>query len=369
MVDFWFNHFNVDARKGLDRIWVGAYEEQAIRPFVLGKFRDLLLATARHPAMLFYLDNAKNSAPGTQLQSGRESGLNENYAREVMELHTLGVDGGYTQDDVVALARILTGWTFVRRERASGDGSAFRFLKTRHDFGLKRFLGRDIAPSGEAEGIEALDMLARSPATARHVALKLAQYFVADRPPDSFVDRLAARFRETDGDIGAVLRTLFASREFRDSVGTKYKSPYRYVLSAVRAAGIEAEDVRPLLRQMAQLGMPLYSCPTPDGYADTAGKWLNPDATLKRVSFALALSAGTLPLGGRSAAPNDDDMDKDVRDEAAASAGGSRQMIDPAAVQALLDPVLSDRTRAAVTEAAPRQRAALLLGGPDFMRR
>lgn len=360
MVDFWFNHFNVFGGKGLDRILVGAYEEQAIRPHVLGKFRDLLLATARHPAMLVYLDNFQNSAPGTKLKNGKEIGLNENYAREVMELHTVGVDGGYSQDDVIALARILTGWTFVRREQAA-DASGFRFAKQRHDFGPKRFLGRDIAPSGEAEGVEALTMLARSPATARHIAFELAQYFVADQPPAALVDRLAARFRDTDGDIRAILQALFASQEFRDSIGGKYKAPYRYVLSAARAAGVTVNNPHPLLHQMAQLGMPLYGCQTPDGYRDTADKWLNPDAGPLRVSFATELAAGSLPLSKPvpEAAPID-----------AAGAGTPKgEPVDAAAVQALIDPVLSDQTRRVIANAPARERAALLLGSPDFMRR
>jgi uncharacterized protein (DUF1800 family) len=363
MVDFWFNHFNVFGPKPIYGILVGAYEEQAIRPHALGKFGDLLLATARHPAMLLYLDNFQNSAPGTKLRDGREIGLNENYAREVMELHTLGVDGGYTQEDIIALARILTGWTFVGQERFARDGSAFRFLQQRHDFGPKRLLGRDIAPTGEAEGIEALDMLARHPSTARHIAFKLAQYFVADTPPPALVDRLAERFRDSEGDIRAVLHALFASPEFRDSIASKYKSPYRYILSAVRAAGVAVSNPRPLLHHMTRLGMPLYHCPTPDGYPDTADKWLSPDAGPKRVSFALALARGAMPLVGADPATTPDMA------EPADPARSRNAPVDAAAVQALLDPILSDQTRAAIAAAPAGQRAALLLGSPDFMRR
>src|SRR5262249_50612288 len=230
-----FNHFNIFGNKGFVRLWVGAYEAGAIRPHALGKFRDLLLATARHPAMLFYLDNSSNSAPGSQGPSGRELRLNENYARELMELHTLGVDGGYSQDDVVALARILTGWGLARPNQKPPDGTGFLFDAARHDNEPKRLLGHEITASGEAEGVEAIDLLARHPATAHHIAFKLVQYFVADQPPSALVDRVAARFRETDGDIRAVLQTLFASPEFRNGIGTKYKTPYRFVLSAVRA--------------------------------------------------------------------------------------------------------------------------------------
>ena len=182
MVDFWFNHFNVFAGKGLTRLWVGAYEEQAIRPHVFGKFRELLEATARHPAMLFYLDNWRNTAPESSGTRGRFKGLNENYARELMELHTLGVDGGYTQDDVIALAQILTGWGLARPRRL-GDGSGFLFDERRHDYSDKVFLGTLIRGSGMDEVEQALDILARHPATAEHISYKLAQYFVADKPP------------------------------------------------------------------------------------------------------------------------------------------------------------------------------------------
>src|SRR5260221_6358923 len=231
MVDFWYNHFNVFAGKALDHLWIGAYEQEAIRPHALGKFRDLLGAVAHHPAMLFYLDNVQNAAPGSKGPNGREAGLNENYARELMELHTLGVDGGYTQDDVVALARILTGWSLVRPNALPEKGSGFVFYPVRHEQGPK----------------EALDMLAKSPATARHIAFKLAQYFVADKPPSGIVDRLAARFTETDADIREVLKTLFASREFAESTASKYKTPYRFVLSAVRAPGGPLKKARPPL--------------------------------------------------------------------------------------------------------------------------
>jgi uncharacterized protein (DUF1800 family) len=366
MVDFWFNHFNVFAQKGLDHLWVGAYEETAIRPHALGRFRDLLGATAHHPAMLFYLDNWENSAPGSKMPNGRAVGLNENYARELMELHTLGVDGGYTQDDVIALARILTGWGLARPRMPPPDQTGFYFDPTRHDDGDKRFLGRDIADNGAAEGEEALDMLAASPATARHIAFKLAQYFVADTPPGDFVERLAARFRETQGEIGAVLQDLFASREFRDSVAAKYKTPYQFVLSSARAADLPVRNPRPLLGTMARLGMPLYGCPTPDGYKNTEDAWLSPDATNLRVSFATTLAAGRLPLAEVPA----------VIPAAAAGPGMGEPNqapkgppADAEALETLLGPALSPHARATIEAAEPTLRAALLLGGPDFMRR
>jgi uncharacterized protein (DUF1800 family) len=203
------------------------------------------------------------------MPGGREAGINENYAREIMELHTLGVDGGYSQADVIGLAHILTGWGYARPRQIPAGRTAFLFDPNRHDFSPQTFLGRTIQPSGEAEGIEAIDMLARSPATAKHIAFELAQYFVADQPPPALVARLAARFSETDGDIKAVLRTLFESPEFRASAGRKYKTPYNFVLSAARAAGLEVNNVRPLVGMMSRLGMPLYGCPTPDGYKNT----------------------------------------------------------------------------------------------------
>jgi uncharacterized protein (DUF1800 family) len=190
MVDFWYNHFNVYADKGIDRLWVGAYEREAIRPYALGKFRDLLVATARHPAMLFYLDNWQNSNPNFNRKKGRPQGLNENYARELMELHTLGVDGGYQQTDVIALAKILTGWGFKQPGQQVTDGYTFQFNPHRHDFSNKIFLDRDIVGSGINEGEQALELLSRHPSTAKQISFKLAQYFVADVPPKSLIDRL-----------------------------------------------------------------------------------------------------------------------------------------------------------------------------------
>jgi uncharacterized protein (DUF1800 family) len=354
MVDFWYNHFNVFAGKGLDRLWIGAYEAEAIRPHALGRFRDLLGATAHHPAMLFYLDNAQNAAPGSKGPNGREDGLNENYARELMELHTLGVDGGYTQEDVVALAHILTGWGLARPNALPEAGSGFVFYPKRHDDGIKHFLGHDIDAHGQAEGEEALDILAKSPATARHIAFALARYFVADQSPPALVDRLAARFTESDGDIRAVLQTLFASREFRDGadgkyIRDKYKTPYRFVLSAVRAAGIAVDNPKPLLNAMLRLGQPLFGCATPDGYRDTAEAWLSADAAVLRVNFATALAAGRLPLAKEATAPP--------------------SPLDAADLDRLLGPALAPKTRAVLAASPPELRAALLLGGPDFMRR
>ena len=291
MVDFWFNHFNVFVRKGLTALWVGNYEEKAIRPNVFGRFRDLLGATARHPAMLFYLDNWQNTAPNSRGARGRFKGLNENYARELMELHTLGVDGGYTQEDVVSLARILTGWGLSRRGRR-GDGSGFYFDAKRHDFSDKVFLGNTIQGKGKEEVEEALDILAARPATARHISYKLVQYFVSDRPPEGLVDRLAKSFLGTDGNIAAVLNTLFTSQEFfaPQYYGNKFKTPYQYLISIYRSTDSKKANLRATYGMLRQLGMPLYGCRTPNGYPNTRDAWLGPDAMMRRVSLATALA-------------------------------------------------------------------------------
>lgn len=354
MVDFWFNHFNVFAGKGLDHIWIGDYVKEAIRPHALGHFRDLLLATAKSPAMLVYLDNTRNMAQG---KGGL--GLNENYAREVMELHTLGVNGGYSQADVITLARILTGWRINVPNGGQFPDSAAVFVGSRHDYGPKVFLGRRMTASGKAEGEQALTLLAQSPATAHHISYELAQYFVADDPPPALVERLAKRFLATRGDIRAVLETLFQSPEFWNSAGAKYKTPFEYVISAARAAGVPVYNPRPLLGAMAALGEPLYFCLTPDGYKNTEAAWLSPDGTLKRIGFALALARGNLPIG---AAPPGSPF-------VLVSEGRPRNPVDAGHLEAIFGASLSARTRAALAAAPPPLRAAMILGSPDFMRR
>jgi uncharacterized protein (DUF1800 family) len=404
MTAFWFNHFNVFADKGLDRLWVGAYEEQAIRPHAMGKFRVLLGATARHPAMLFYLDNWLNTAPDAPGKRGEFEGINENYARELMELHTLGVNGGYSQQDVIALARILTGWGFPKRGLmrrrfggraqlgASGtlpvySGDGFYFDPSRHDFSDKTLLGHRIGNWGIAEGEQALDILARSPATANHLSYQLAQYFVADNPPPALVRRMAARYLATDGDIRAVLETLLLSNRFWDHryYRCKFKTPYEFVISAVRATGIEVRNFRPLTGTMAMLGMPLYRCQTPDGYKNTQQAWLNPEAMMIRLSFATALGAGRLPLGRPAF---DDDLGGSGMMRAGLGAGAANRMSEmngdvgsaphvgaamepglPQQVAATLGNSFSAQTRAAIEAAPPRLRASLILGSPEFMMR
>jgi uncharacterized protein (DUF1800 family) len=372
MVDFWFSHFNVFENKGLDRLWTGAYEEQAIRPYALGKFRDLLGATAHHGAMLFYLDNWESVGPGSEAarrsqQQGKEKGLNENYAREIMELHTLGVNGGYTQADVIALARILSGWT-IHRGNEHGPGGRIEVTKTgfffdprMHDFGEKQFLGHTIRGQGWQEGEEALDILAYHPSTAKHIAFQLAQYFVADDPDPALVDQLAKRFMETKGDVRQVLRALFRSPQFWDpkNVRAKFKTPYEYVVSAVRATGAPVFNWKPLLGAMAQQGQPLYGCLTPDGWKNTRDAWLAPGAITERLGFATALGSGRMPL---QATPGDAIV--------AAQMGQPMpkpQPLDPERLLAVVG--LSPKTREAVAAADPKLQAAMIFGSPEFMQR
>ena len=303
---FWFNHFNVYSQKGAVRWMVPAYEREAIRPHVLGKFRDLVLATARHPAMLFYLDNWMSTRAGpasaTPRPAGRSRGLNENYARELMELHTLGVDGGYTQQDVTEVARAFTGWTIDRPR----EGGSFLFRPGAHDQGSKHVLGQMIpAGGGERDGERVIDILVRHPSTARFISTKLARHFVADDPPAALVDRMAATFRSSDGDIRAVMTTLVTSPEFwsREAYRAKIKTPFEVVVSAVRALDGRLETARgraagraagggaaELAREVGRLGQPLYEAQPPTGYPDRAESWVNTGALLGRMNFALALA-------------------------------------------------------------------------------
>jgi uncharacterized protein (DUF1800 family) len=273
MTWFWMNHFSVFQFKANVRALLADYEEHAIRPHALGRFRDLLGAAARHPAMLVYLDNARNAA----------GHINENYARELMELHTLGVEGGYTQRDVQELARVLTGFGV-----AVPGGAPYRFYPRRHDWGEKQLLGTTIRGRGEAELDEALDLLARHPSTARFVSRKLAVYFVADEPPPALVGRMARTFLSSDGDIAAVLSVLFESPEFRASLGAKFKDPMHYVVSAMRLAFDRnpIPDAQPLLGAIALLGEPLYARPTPDGYPLGRGDWASPGQLATRFDVA-----------------------------------------------------------------------------------
>ncbi len=353
LVDFWFNHFNVFVGKGLLSVLVGDYERRAIRPHVLGSFREMLGATAKHPAMLIYLDNVQSVAPGyeTPLRARlananvqRATGLNENYARELMELHTLGVDGGYSQTDVTELARMLTGWTVDYRKLAldSGAPDLFVFDPKRHDGGTKQWLGRTVAPRGQAEGEMALDVLATHPATARHIAFQLAQAFVADEPPPALVKRMADRFLATQGQLKAVMQTMLESDEFwsREVYGAKFKTPYQYLLSSLRAVDAPTPpDVQPLLGSLAQAGMPLYGAQTPDGYKNVAAAWMNPEALSQRIQLAQTLNQRLRRTGANAES-----------------------------LLTTLGVSISEATRKTVSaEPAPMQ-LALVLGSPDFMR-
>jgi uncharacterized protein (DUF1800 family) len=423
MTAFWFNHFNVFAGKGLDLIWTGAFEETAIRPHTFGKFRTLLGATAHHPAMMFYLDNWQNTNPGSPGSKGKFEGINENYARELMELHTLGVNGGYSQADVIALAHILTGWglpkpagggggganrrpgaagmtgaemagvfpfmrrrqNFMRPGAVAVDPSGFYFDESRHDFSSKTFLGHQIAGGGIDEGEHALDILARSPATAKHLSFKLAQYFVADDPPKALVERMANRYLATDGETRAVLETMFTSGEFWDPqhYGAKFKTPYEYVISCVRATGVPIRNYRPLYGTMQILGMPLYACQTPNGYANTQDAWLNPDAMMTRLSFATALGSGNLPLENPQFEEDAAGGATRPEPQIIPRSGGAKVNIkfdlgphgpkmtppDPVQLAATLGDYFSPATANAVEASPTNLRAPLILGSPEFMKR
>ena len=384
MTDFWFNHFNIYQQKELDRFLVGSYEEQAIRPYALGRFRDLLGATAHHPAMLIYLDNWLNTAPDSPGTRGQFKGLNENYARELMELHTLGVDNGYTQDDVIALAKILTGWGLPKRGAAAlrrqqfgqggfqaqfqPDPSGFYFDASRHDNGNKTFLGHQLHGAGQQEGEQALDMLARHPATAKHLAFELAQYFVSDNPPPELVNRLTQTYLSTDGDIRKVLNVLFHSPEFRNPqfYGAKYKTPYHYLISSVRATGMPVQNVFPISGLLQQLGMPLYGCLTPDGYKNTAEAWMGPDALAKRLNFATLLAQTGLRLD--QPPPDWQNGDKPQAGlKQLMKHAGSGSFIDPQVLEETYQRQFSEKTLQAVQETQPALRSALLLGSPERM--
>ncbi|HEX6163237.1 MAG TPA: DUF1800 domain-containing protein [Vicinamibacterales bacterium] len=298
LVDFWFNHFNVFAGKGATRNYISEYEREAIRPHVLGRFRDMLGATAKSPAMLFYLDNWLSSAErdrglapsgnaaASQPRSSRR-GINENYARELLELHTLGVDAGYTQQDIVNVAKAFTGWTMQPRQ-----GTGFMFVPRRHERGDKVVLGQTIRSGGVDEGERVLDIVAAHPSTARHIARKLAIRFVSDNPPAALINRAAARFTETRGDLREVVKLIVLSPEFSSpgAYRAKVKTPLEFVASALRATGAEVRTAQPLARTLRDMGMPVYFCQPPTGYEETATTWVTAGALVSRMNFAVDLS-------------------------------------------------------------------------------
>jgi len=374
MVDFWMNHFNVFVGKGLDRFLLTSYERDVIRPHIWGKFEDLLMATAKSPAMLFYLDNATSvAAPENrpplpprvamrmmqQPQAKRNGGLNENYAREIMELHTLGVDGGYTQKDVTELARVLTGWSIARPQEGN---VSFVFRRAVHDVKPKTVLGvRFPAGGGIEEGERMIHILAHQPATAHHIAYQLCQRLVADDPPPALVDRVAKRFLATDGDLRETVKAVISSPEFWDPgvYRAKVKSPFEYVVSAVRAVDAHVDDARPIARSLQQIGEPLYGAQPPTGYKDTADAWVNTGALVNRLNFAMALANNSLP---------------GIATNVMTLVGGVDQQncVDALAV-AITGGNLTDETRQTIKAKATgdqqvRTVAGLILGSPEFQR-
>src|SRR6202790_3782495 len=424
MVDFWFNHFNVFAAKGADRWLITSYERDAIRPHAMGKFRDLLEATAKSPAMMFFLDNWLSADPagwaemqqeeqqrrgiphhriggglgggpfgGPRFPQGQpasasgnpnhpnakgkqkqERGLNENYGRELMELHTLGVDGGYTQEDVVNVAKAFTGWTIKQPQRAP----EFFFEDRLHDKSTKAVLGHQIRGGGMKEGEEVLDILARDPHTAHHISFEIAQRFVSDNPPPALVERMAQTFLKTDGDIREVLRTMIYSPEFwsREVYRTKIKTPFELVVSATRAVGAEVELPFMFVQWTNRIGQPLYQCEPPTGYSDKADAWVNTGALLNRMNFSLALTSNHLRgaqvnmqilLGDQVATDPHATLARAIN----ALLGGQvsqqtretleMQLADPQIVQASLDDPVKHVNAAMI--------AGLVLGSPEFQRR
>jgi uncharacterized protein (DUF1800 family) len=424
MVDFWYNHFNVFAAKGADRWLITSYERDAIRPHAMGKFRDLLEATAKSPAMMFFLDNWLSADPTGWAKMQREQqqdrgmrqqrmggpfgggpfgrprfprgqsapangnpndanakgkqkqdrGLNENYGRELMELHTLGVDGGYSQDDVINVAKAFTGWTIEKPQR----DPKFFFNDVLHDHTTKTVLGHQIRGGGMKDGEEVLDILARDPHTARHISFEIAQRFVADDPPSALVDRMAETFQKTDGDIREVLHTMIYSPEFwsKDVYRTKIKTPFELVVSATRAVGAEVDVPFALVQWTNRIGQPLYQCEPPTGYSNKADAWVNTGALLNRMNFSLALTGNRLRgtqvnmetlLGDRAATDPHATLNRAVQ----ALLGGQLsqqtretlelQLADPQILQASLDDPVKQVNAAMI--------AGLVLGSPEFQRR
>ena len=424
MVDFWYNHFNVFAAKGADRWLITSYERDAIRPHAMGKFRDLLEATAKSPAMMFFLDNWLSADPAgwAKMQQGQQQrrdmrqqrlggpfgggpfgrprfpqgqsgpangnpndanakgkqkqdrGLNENYGRELMELHTLGVDGGYTQDDVINVAKAFTGWTIEKPQR----DPEFFFNDVLHDHTTKTVLGHQIHGGGMKDGEEVLDILARDPHTAHHISFEIAQRFVADDPPPALVDRMAETFQKTDGDIREVLHAMIYSPEFwsKEAYRTKIKTPFELVVSATRAVGADVDVPFALVQWTNRIGQPLYQCEPPTGYSNKADAWVNTGALLNRMNFSLALTGNRLRgtqvnmetlLGDRAAADPHATLNRAVE----ALLGGQpsqqtretleKQLADPQILQASLDDPVKQVNAAMI--------AGLVLGSPEFQRR
>jgi uncharacterized protein (DUF1800 family) len=398
MDDFWLNHFNVYAGKGEVRWYLTSYERDVIQPHAMGKFKDLLTATAKSPAMLFYLDNflsvdpnaaqrlamqramrqqmryGPNAYPPRPAQQNKQQqhGLNENYGRELMELHTLGVDGGYTQKDVTEVARAFTGWT-IEKPREIAE---FKFNEKVHDPYPKVVLGKKINAGGLKDGEEVLDLLARHPSTAKFISTELARRFVADTPPPALVQRMAKTFQKSGGDIREVMRTMIYSPEFwsKDAYRAKVKTPYELVVSSVRALGTDVDTPMPLVQWVARIGEPLYQCQPPTGYSDKSETWVNSGALLNRLNFSLALAGNKVRgsrsdvaalLGGDESDPKAT-LDRAVQVFLGEAGPGTvdtlqKQLENPQVLQARLDDPVKQMDLGVLT--------GLVLGAPEFQRR
>lgn len=404
MDDFWFNHFNVFAGKGEDRYYLTAYERDVIQPHALGKFKDLLTASAKSPAMLFYLDNFLSADPRAaqrlaqeramrqqwryrrfgqplpprppqgQQKKQNERGLNENYGRELMELHTLGVDGGYNQKDVTEVARCFTGWT-IEKPRQNPE---FRFDERLHDPDPKFVLGKKIHSGGMKDGEEVIELLARNPSTAKFISTKLARRFVSDNPPPQLVARMAETFLNSDGDIKAVMHTMIFSPEFwsREAYHAKIKTPFELVVSAARALGTDVDMPLPLVAWVGRIGEPLYQCQPPTGYSDKADAWVNTGALLNRLNFSLALAGNRMrgsrtDVGSLLGVETSSDAKAALERAVQIFLGGQaapttvetleKQLDNPEVVQAKLDDPVKQVDLGVV--------AGLVLGAPEFQRR
>jgi len=402
MDDFWFNHFNVFAGKGEVKWYLTSYERDVLQPNSMGKFKDLVTATAKSPAMLFYLDNFLSADPNAaarlaaeraqrqqmrrapynyppraqqpQNKKKQDRGLNENYGRELMELHTLGVDGGYTQKDVTEVARCFTGWT-IEKPR---ENPQFKFDEKVHDPNPKIVLGKKIHAGGMKDGEQVIDLLAKNPSTAKFISTKLARRFVSDTPPDALVQRMAKSFQKSDGDIREVMRTMIYSPEFwsRESYRAKVKTPFELVASSVRALGTDVDTPMPLVQWVNRIGEPLYQCQPPTGYSDKAETWVNTGALLNRLNFSLALAGNkvrgsrsdvTALLGGDSGGDAKAALDRAVQVFLGGQAAAGtveilqKQLENPQVLQAKLDDPIRQVDLGVVT--------GLVLGAPEFQRR
>jgi uncharacterized protein (DUF1800 family) len=388
--DFWFNHFNIFVYKDLDRWYLIPYERDAIRPHVLGKFRDLLEATAKSPAMLFYLDNSSSAdphafdrfklhpvrpRPGEKLPPlGPKRGLNENYGRELMELHTLGVDGGYKQEDVIEVARAFTGWTI----ESARENPVFYFDSRIHDPDPKRVLGKNIKGGGIKDGEQVLDLLVKNQHTARHISQQLAEHFVSDEPPPALVARMAKTFEKSKGDLRAVMTTMIYSPEFwsRAAFRAKVKTPFELVASTTRALGADVDQPLQLAQWVSRIGEPLFQCLPPNGYSDKAVTWISTGALLNRVNFAVALTSNKVrgaqvdinSLVGTDVGANPhlalervetEFLSRQVSDSTRATL--EKEMIEPRVLGAKLDDPVTQVNVGLIT--------GLVLGSPEFQKR